>query len=212
MQPHIFQMSVESQKYTAYLAIRYYGVIVSMFKRLLIIFPGISVQNYVGPDQLWQRTTASDKGYVLFKTIPMRSSTGYKMAAGFVSVWKSRSKLDRWKNDLHSQTVISLSVGHRGKRSRQIGVECSNLMQHWIKFLAILFQDNNGSSPIVSAEVWVRLKNSEGEKVNVGFEKMEGNVYVFSIDQSIVEASLHPNGSLFVECVVEYALPSTQEP
>ncbi|KAI1704468.1 headcase protein family like domain-containing protein [Ditylenchus destructor] len=56
----------------------------------------------------------------------------------------------------------------------------------------------------ILADVRIQLKNSKGESVKVDFEKREGLLYVFSIDQSIVAASLQPGGSLFVECFVEY--------
>ncbi|KAI1713082.1 hypothetical protein DdX_09154 [Ditylenchus destructor] len=161
-------MSVESQKYTAYLAIRYYG-----FKIMLDLTSSDNERQHL------IRDTYSSKPFQCDQAPDIK-----------------------WQLDL-------FPFGSQGRNSTD------EKMIFTVKqlFLSPLgTEDNNGSSPIVSAEVWVRLKNSEGEKVNVGFEKMEGNVYVFSIDQSIVEASLHPNGSLFVECVVEYALPSTQEP
>ncbi|KAI1713333.1 headcase protein family like domain-containing protein [Ditylenchus destructor] len=63
---------------------------------------------------------------------------------------------------------------------------------------------------LILADVRIQLKNSKGESVKVDFEKREGLLYVFSIDQSIVTASLQPGGSLVVECFVEYVHSCTE--
>ncbi|KAI1713811.1 hypothetical protein Ddc_11703 [Ditylenchus destructor] len=149
-----------SQKFTAYLDIRYYG-----FKIML------DVANSGTEQQFQIKDTYSSKPFIC-----------------------ERAPNIKWQLDLCP-----------------FGSQDQNLSNNKIifKLKQLDTQDNDGSSPIVSAEVWVRLKNSKGESVQVDFEKMEGHVYVFAIGQSIAEASLHPNGSLFVECIVEYALPST---